>query len=463
MTADDRDAIATAEAIRRRETTAQAVIDACLERIRRANPRLNCFTEVLTDSARADAERVDRAVAAGDDPGPLAGVPFAVKNLFDVAGLTTLAGSTINRDRPAAVRDAAAVRALRRAGAVLVGALNMDEYAYGFTTENTHYGPTRNPHDPTRVAGGSSGGSGAAVAARLVPLALGSDTNGSIRVPAALCGVFGLKPTYGRVSRAGTELFSWSFDHVGPLARSARDLAIAFDLMHGHDPDDPVSSRRPVEPTLPRLGDGIGGLRIAAAGDHFARAGEADALAAARTVTAALGATREAIIPECPRARFAAMLITASEAASLHLPDLRRRPKDFDPITRDRFIAGAFVPGAAYAHAQRFRRWFRDRVRDVFREVDVLVTATTPYVAQPIGTVKKVVDGVEEPARRHLGVYTQPFSFIGLPALTIPVRRDAGLPLGVQLVAAPYREADLLRVAAWLEARGLVAAPVPKL
>ena len=178
---------------------------------------------MLSESALSEAERIDRSIACGRDPGPLAGVPFAVKNLFDVAGVTTLAGSRINRERPPAERDAAAVAALRRAGAVLVGCLNMDEYAFGFTTENAHYGPTHNPHDPTRIAGGSSGGSAAAVAAGLVPLSLGSDTNGSIRVPASLCGVFGLQPTYGRVSRAGVVLFAGSLARAtGSSAPSAR-------------------------------------------------------------------------------------------------------------------------------------------------------------------------------------------------------------------------------------------------
>jgi Asp-tRNA(Asn)/Glu-tRNA(Gln) amidotransferase A subunit family amidase len=193
----------------------------------------NSFTTVTADTALAAAERIDKAMSQGENPGTLAGVPFAVKNLFDIAGITTLAGSKINAENSPAIQDATAVTRLKQAGAILVGALNMDEYAYGFVTENSHYGSTRNPHDTTRSAGGSSGGSSAAVAAGFVPITLGSDTNGSIRVPAALCGIFGLKPTYGRLSRAGVSLFCSSFDHIGCFARSVRDIAATFDILQG--------------------------------------------------------------------------------------------------------------------------------------------------------------------------------------------------------------------------------------
>ena len=206
---------------------AAAVIDATLKRIEAAEPTINAFTDVVAARARKRAAEID----GGLHRGPLLGVPFAVKNLFDIAGLPTRAGSKINVDGPKAERDGALVRKLEAAGAILVGGLNMGEYAYAFTGENAHYGPSRNPHDPTRMSGGSSGGSGAAVAAGEVPLALGSDTNGSIRVPSSLCGLFGLKPTYGRLSRAGSFPFVDSFDHLGPIARSAEDLALSFDAM----------------------------------------------------------------------------------------------------------------------------------------------------------------------------------------------------------------------------------------
>jgi AtzE family amidohydrolase len=336
----------------------------------------------------------------------------------------------------------------------------MDEYAYGFTTENSHYGPVRNPHDATRVAGGSSGGSGAAVGAGLVPLTLGSDTNGSVRVPASLCGVFGLKPTYGRVSRTGTTLFAGSFDHVGALGRSVRDVTAALDVMQGPDPQDPVCATRPLEPCLPLLGEGIDGLRIAVLDGHFARGGEPEVFAAVARVAAALGTSRRVTIPEAHRARAAAMVITASEGANAHLADLKRRPHDFDPLTRDRFLAGALVPAAAYVQAQRFRAWYRARVAELFGEVDVLLAPTTPCPAPRIGQDRIVLDGVEVLTRPNLGVYTQPLSFIGLPVLSAPVTRPGALPLGVQIVGAPFREAHVLRVGALLEAKGVVAAAV---
>ncbi|HUN49811.1 MAG TPA: amidase family protein [Candidatus Sulfotelmatobacter sp.] len=254
MTAENDSGTATAiaAAVRAGKLKAVDIARAALARIRRDNEKLNAFTAVTAERALAEAARVDAQVTRGLDPGPLAGVPFAVKNLFDIAGLTTVAGSKIDRDKPPAQGDAAAVVRLNRAGAVLLGALNMDEYAYGFTTENSHDGPCRNPHDLTRVAGGSSGGSGAAVAGGLVPLTLGTDTNGSIRVPASFCGTFGLKPTYGRLTRRGAAPFVSSLDHIGPLARSVADIAAAFDAMQGPDPADPVCTARPAEATLPQ-------------------------------------------------------------------------------------------------------------------------------------------------------------------------------------------------------------------
>jgi AtzE family amidohydrolase len=452
-------ALAIAAALKQGNLSARSQLDATLADIA-ARPALNCFTDVTAERARSQAQAIDHAIAAGQDPGPLAGVPFAVKNLFDIQGITTLAGAKLNQGTPPAPQDATVLNRLKEAGAVLVGGLNMDEYAYGFVTINAHFGTTPNPHDPTRMAGGSSGGSAAAVAANLVPFTLGSDTNGSIRVPASLCGVYGLKPTYGRLSRAGAYLFSASLDHVGPLARSLADLATVYDTMQGPDPADPVCTQRSPDPVTPVLTQGIEGLRIAQLGGHFERGMEPLVKAVLTEVIQALAISQVVEFPETHRARAAAYIITACEGSQLHLDRLRQQPMDFDPATRDRFLAGALLPAAWYVQAQRLRRWYRDRVRDIFQHVDVLIAPTTPCVAPPLDQTTLKIDGETYPLRPHLGFYTQPLSFIGLPVISVPVYRPGHLPVGIQLIAAPYQEANLFRVAAWLEAQGRIGCQV---
>ncbi len=440
--------------------SAAAQVEAALARIAATDGRVNAFTAVLADRARARAAAVDADARAL----PLRGLPFAVKNLFDLQGLATLAGSRIERDAAPAARDAVLVRRLEAAGAVCVGALNMDEYAYGFTTENSHHGPTRNPHDTARISGGSSGGSAAAVAAGQVPLTLGSDTNGSIRVPASLCGVFGLKPSFGRLPRTGSYPFVASLDHLGPFAHDVATLAAAYDALQGPDAEDPAQVPRPPEPTQPQLARGTEGLRIGVLGGWF----QAMALPAAREavarVAAALGATQTVLWPEVDRARTAAFIITNAEGAALHLADLRRRADDFDPLTRDRFLAGALLPAAWVQQSQRVRHWFARQVAAQFAEVDVLIAPATPCTAPAIGTEWLEIAGQKMPARASMGLLTQPVSAIGLPVATVPLWGcDAAaphLPIGVQLIAAPWREDLCLRVAHALESAGVVKAPV---
>jgi AtzE family amidohydrolase len=446
-----------AAAVRSGRVSAQSVVEAALARIRSRDPLLNSFTAVTEKRALARARAIDEARAQGKKLGPLAGVPFAVKNLFDIAGLSTLAGSKINRDLPPAARDAALIEKLEAADAILVGALNMGEYAYDFTGENVHDGPSRNPHDLNRITGGSSGGSGAAVGGGLVPFALGSDTNGSIRVPSSLCGTFGLKPTYGRLSRARTFPFVTGLDHLGPLARSTRDLALAYDAMQGFDPDDPVCADHTVEPVTPHLDAGIDGLRIAVAGGYF-KCKTAEALAAVDRVAVALAADRDIEIPQAERARSAAFIITASEGASLHLDRLRKRAADYDPAVRDRLIAGAMTPASLVVKAQKFRRWYRDEILKLFAEVDAILAPATPCTAPLIGQEMFEFGEAKLPVRANLGIYTQPFSFIGLPVVAVPVPLDP-LPIAVQIITAPWREDMALRIAHALETKGIVAAP----
>ena len=450
-----------AAAVTAGRVSATHIVEATLARIRERDPLLNSFTAVTERRALARARVLDEARAKGEKLPPLVGVPFAVKNLFDVAGQPTLAGSKINRDLPPATRDAALIERLEAAGAILVGALNMGEYAYDFTGENIHDGPSRNPHDLHRMTGGSSGGSGSAVGGGLVPLALGSDTNGSIRVPSSLCGIFGLKPTYGRLSRARTFPFVASLDHLGPFARTARDLALAYDAMQGFDAADPACADRAAEPVAPHLDKGAGGLRIAVAGGYF-KGKTAEAVAAVDSVASALGANRDIDIPQAERARSAAFIITASEGASLHLDRLRTRAKDYDPAVRDRLIAGAMIPASLVVKAQKFRRWYRNEVLKLFAEVDAILAPATPCTAPLIGQQIFMLDDVELPVRANLGLYTQPISFIGLPVVAVPVPL-APLPIAVQIIAAPWREDVALRIAHTLEAQGVVAAPRPAL
>jgi 1-carboxybiuret hydrolase len=441
--------------------SAVSIVEAAVARIRSRDPLLNSFTALTEERALARAQAIDEAHARGERPLPLAGVPFAVKNLFDIAGMPTLAGAKINRGAPPARRDATAIERLEAAGAILVGALNMGEYAYDFTGENFHDGPSRNPHDLSRMTGGSSGGSAAAVAGGLVPFSLGSDTNGSIRVPASLCGLFGLKATYGRLSRAGTFPFVASLDHVGPLARCTRDLALAYDAMRGHDRRDPVCADRAAEPLTPQLDRGAQGLRIAVAGGDYFRGRNAEAVYAIDRAAAALGVNRDVDIPQVERARSAAYIITASEGASLHLARLRARADDFDPAVRDRLIAGAMLPASLVIKAQKFRRWYQAEMLKVFAEVDAILAPATPCTAPLIGQQTFTLGTAELPVRANLGLYTQPFSFIGLPVVAVPMPLKP-LPIGVQIIAAPWREDVALRIAHTLEAAGIAAAMRPK-
>lgn len=435
--------------------------EAALARIKQHDTILNSFTDVTADRARARARAVDADIAAGKTVGPLAGVPFAVKNLFDVAGLSTRAGSKINRDLAPSKRDATLIERLEAAGAVLVGALNMGEYAYDFTGENVHDGPSRNPHDTTRMTGGSSGGSGSAVGGALVPIALGSDTNGSIRVPSSFCGIFGLKPTYGRLSRARSFPFVASLDHLGPFARSVTDLALAYDAMQGPDADDAACTTRGLEPTLPLVANPVSDLRVAIAGGYFQKNVFPEAVEAVSRVATALGAKRVVDVPEASRARAAAYVITTTEGASLHLDRLRKRPNDFDPAVRDRLVAGAMVPAPLVDRAQKFRRWYRAQFEEIFKSVDVLIAPATPCTAPKLGQVNFNLDGVELPVRANIGIHTQPISFIGLPVVAVPVPLEP-LPIGVQIIAAPWREDIALRVAYALEKMGVAAAPAPR-
>jgi aspartyl-tRNA(Asn)/glutamyl-tRNA(Gln) amidotransferase subunit A len=426
------------------------------------NPDLNCFTATTFERAEHEAAAIDALQARGAPLPPLAGVPYAVKNLFDIEGMVTLAGAKVNASNAPAAADATIVARMQRAGAVLVGALNMEELAYGFVTENPHYGTTRNPHDHTRAAGGSSGGSEAAVGAGMVPISLGSDTSGSIRVPASLCGVFGLKPTYGRLPRSGTFPFVNSFDHVGPFGSSVSDLALAYDAMQGPDPEDPACAQRAVEPVArAALAPGI---RIGILGGWFHEWADPAARRAVQLAAAALGATEWAELKGAEVARSAAYIITGAEGGALHRPRLIEQYEEFGPASRTRLVAGSLIPASWVVQAQRIRREFYREALELFKRFDLLLAAAAPVVAPRVGQEMLQINDRSIPTKAGLGVLTQPISCIGLPVCTAPIwpggdvpGRERELPLGVQLIGAPWREDLCLGAARRLEQDGVAA------
>jgi len=401
----------------------------------------NAVTRLLEDRALDEAAMVDQIVAADGDPGPLAGVPYGVKDLFDVAGLPTTAGSALYAGAAGAENDAEAVRRLRAAGAVLVATLNMDEFAYGFATINATHGTTRNPHDPTRLAGGSSGGSAAIVAAGLLPFSLGSDTNGSIRVPANLTGIFGLKPTHGDLPMGGTFPFAESFDDIGPFTADIADMRVLWEVLAGRS-----------------LAEVRGEPRVARLSGWFRENADPDVLAAIDAIAPGAPLVE---LPEVARARSAAFLMTAWEGGALHREALAREPMAFDPQVRDRLLAGALLPDEIGVEAQAFRAAYKAQVLDLIAGYDVLLAPAAPCVAPPIADPHIEIDGAPAPARAQLGIHTQPISFIGLPALAVPLYRLGRLPLGLQLIGRPHGEAALFAFAARLEEQGIVGSWEP--
>ena len=432
-----------ADLLARREIASVELTEAHLRRIDAHDTHLNSFITITSDHALTQARAADAELTRGVRRGPLHGIPLALKDLYDTAGIRTTAGSTFFADRVPDT-DARAVTLLYQAGAVLLGKLNMHEWALGVTNINPHYGPSRNPWDPSRITGGSSGGAAAALAAGLCMGALGSDTGGSIRIPASLCGIVGLKPTFGRVSLQGVIPLSWNLDHAGPMARTVTDAALLLQAIAGYDPDDPVSVALPVDNLLATLDAGVTGWRIAMATDaHF---GEADpevisAVRRAATVFEELGARVEAV--DLSQGREAAQmnaLMTTSDAAAFHRDRLRDHPQRFGADVLARMERGAQFTSTEYILARRFQSEWRRRLERLFEQFDLLLTPATPITAPVI----EGLDAIE--AARQLTRCTAPFNLAGLPALSVPCGLSAaGLPIGLQIVAAPWNEARVLR------------------
>jgi aspartyl-tRNA(Asn)/glutamyl-tRNA(Gln) amidotransferase subunit A len=445
--------LAAAAAIRRGETTPTRLAEAALARVAAADPQLNAMQIVLAEQALADARRAEEELAAGHDRGPLHGVPVAVKDLLDMAGLPSAAGSRIRADVVAA-QDATAVARLRVAGAVIVGKTRMSEFAYSPGSNNAHYGPTANPYDRARDTGGSSSGSAAAVAAGMALAALGTDTGCSIRIPAAFCGLVGLKPTWGRASLAGGVTLSWSLDHLGPLARSVADAAAVLAALAGPDPRDGRTLRGAPPFSADGLGAGAAGLRVAVVRSDGSGAplGGAEQLAAVARAAAALAAAGAQVdeldFPQMDGLRVLGSAILGMEAAAFHLPWLRSRLDDYGEFMRQRVLSNfAYGPGA-FVLAQQARAALRRAAWAVLERADVLLLPIHPGPVPAIGV----------PAANGLAI---PFNCLGWPALTMPAGLGGdGLPLSVQLVAGPWAEATLLRAARAVEdALGPLAPP----
>lgn len=429
-----------AHAVRTGEISAESIARSALDTIASRDGAIGAVTIVLADRALAAARAVDQAIARGEDPGPLAGVPIGVKALFDVAGHPTTAGAAMRADAPPAHEDASLLQRLTQAGAVPVAVLNMDEYAYGFVTVNAHFGTTRNPRDPSRLAGGSSGGSAAAVAAGMLPLTWGSDTNGSIRVPASLCGVWGFRPAHGSVPEEGSFPFVPMLDTLGPFTATLEDLALAMDVALG----TPLA---PMQAT-----------RVARLDGWFVDHAIPDFEQGYTAIAGALGDLPMAHLPQVEAARAAAFFITGHDGGRLHRAELATRPLAFDPETRDRLIAGNLVPTDLRDQAAAFGDWFRAQALALLDRYDVLIAPATPDVAPLIAEPMIHTGHGPAPARANLGMLAQPISLAGLPVLSAPLARPGRLPLGLQLIGAPGREGQLFDLAGRLEQAGVLQA-----
>jgi aspartyl-tRNA(Asn)/glutamyl-tRNA(Gln) amidotransferase subunit A len=440
-----------ASLIHRKELSPVELVRAVLDRIDAYGKRINAYIALHAEDAIQAARQAEDALVHRHPLGPLHGVPLAVKDLFFEAGRPTTAGSRVLQDF-VPQEDATVIRRLREAGAILLGRLNLHELAYGVTNENPHFGPVRNPWNPGRIAGGSSGGSAAAVAASLCLASLGTDTGGSIRIPAACCGVVGVKPTYGRVSRHGVLPLAWSLDHVGPITKSVEDAALLLEVLAGFDPRDPTTSPVPVPAYSRVLGGGLEGVRVGVPKDFFTDPAEIDpaVLAAVQGAIHAMegmgASTVEVSVPSLRDAPAVQFLTIATEASANHGGLLRTRGRDLGLDVRRRLELGEFIAAPLYVRAQQARRRLIREFADVFRHADLVVMPTLPVVAPSLGAESVAIQGVQKRIQPTLTRFTSPLNLTGLPAISVPCGFDSGgLPVGLQIVGRPFDEATVLR------------------
>ena len=442
---------ALSDAIHRRQVTSVQATTASLDRIEHLDRRLNSFITVTSDAALREATEADREIASGQSRGPLHGVPIAVKDLCDTRGTLTTAGSGVFSDR-VPDDDAEVVRRLRRGGAVSLGKLNMHEFAYGGTSHVTHYGPPRNPWDPDRITGGSSGGSAAAVAAGLCFGAIGTDTGGSIREPASLCGIVGIKATHGLVSTRGIVPLSWSLDHAGPMTRTVTDAAVMLDVLAGYDAGDAVSVERPSEHYALAAGQDVRHVRVGIPREPFFLDLDSEVADIMRDAIALIGSAVASVsdvalpFTNAEELRAISGRVLQAEAYAYHHELLVSHGDRYDPDTRGRAERGAAITVPEYIEASRALVLLRRQVLRTFADVDVLVTPTVPRAAPRFDELEDA--GIGMALLRN----TSPFNAYGLPTITVPVGTTAsGLPVGVQITAAPFAEAAMISLAARVE------------
>lgn len=442
-----------ARELRAGKTTSAALTEACLERIRALQPSLNAFITVVEEGARKQAAALDKELAQGTDRGPLHGIPIALKDVYETKGIRTTCGSKLFTDN-VPDRDSAVTERLAAAGCVLIGKTGMHELAYGITSNNPHFGTIRNPWNRDHVPGGSSGGSGAAVATDMCFMGMGSDTGGSIRIPAAFCGTVGLKPTYGRVSRYGVMPLDFSLDHMGPLTRSVRDAAAVLQALAGHDSRDHTCSTRPVDAYMPENTESLSGIRIGIPENfYFERTypGVAEAVQSVAATAERLGATLVPVrVPDIAGLNAISRIILFAEATATMEPYLHRR-QDFGPDVLSLFDQGKYIPATEYVQAQRLRRVYQLDFAAILRQADCLLTPTTPNLAPRIGENSVQLGGVEEDARLASTRFVRGINVLGLPALSLPCGLVEGLPVSAQLVGDAFAEALILRIGAALE------------
>lgn len=441
--------------IAQKEVSPVEVTESVIQRIHRYNGKLNAFISVNAEEAMIAARQAESEIASGKYRGSLHGIPVALKDIFYFKGETVTIGSKIHQDFVPG-DDATVVAKLKDAGVIFAGKLNMHEYAWGGTTNNPHYGACHNPWKTECIPGGSSGGSGAAVAADMTIASLGTDTGGSIRIPASACGIVGLKPTHGRVSKYGCFPLAWTLDHIGPMVKTVRDAAIMLETIAGYDPKDPTSVNVPIPRYTSSLTEDLNGVVVGVNEDYFMENVDEQILIhvwnGIETLKRLGAEVKKVTIPALKYVAFAEMVTILSEASAIHHNQLKRRSQDYGDDVRRLLALGELVSAVDYLQAQQLRRRLGMEFVEVYQSVDVLVTPTLPFLPPPIGENEVTINGTKQSFLEHAIRFTAPGNLTGLPALSIPCGISNGLPVGMQIMGRAFDEGTVLRVAYAFEA-----------